>query len=257
MHTTIIRPCAILGAAASLVAALQAAAQQPAGHASFTNAALSAPPVLYQGASSAGDGAAAGASSGAAPGAGASRAPAGGAAGTDGANGTAGTQPAATASAAPRRFGQAGMVTFNVFGDFMSDFDGANAAGAQIGVSWFVVDNFSLDLQLEQYGVWQPGTDAYAVGPALLFRWHFLPRETWSLYVDGGCGFTYATNPVPADGTRFDFTPRLGMGWSVAIAGESRLLTGVRWFHDSNGNTLTPNPGRDSLEVYAGLSIPF
>lgn len=166
-----------------------------------------------------------------------------------------------TSGADPRRpaprFGQAGSLQFNLFGDYTNDFDGDWSLGGQFGLSWFFVDNLSLDVQLEQWGIWQSGTNAYAIGPALLVRWHLFAFDEWSLYIDAGCGFFYATNPVPSDGTRFNFTPRAGFGASIALSERARIMTGVRWFHISNANTGSPNPGRDSLEVYAGLSLPF
>lgn len=149
------------------------------------------------------------------------------------------------------------MVTFNIYGDYADNFSSDWMAGAQLGISWFFIDDMSLDLQLEQWGISQEGGNAYAIGPALLFRWHFLPRETWSLYTDFGCGFFYATEAVPSDGSRFNFTPRLGLGASFALNDRARILTGVRWLHISNANTSTPNPGRDSVELYAGLSLAF
>jgi len=157
----------------------------------------------------------------------------------------------------PMRFGDEGTVQLNIFGDYANDFDDDWMAGGQFGISWFFVQNLSLDLQLEQWGISQDGPNAYAIGPALLLRWHFLAMDEWSLYADAGCGIIYATNPVPWDGSRFNFTPRVGIGASIAVGDRARIMTGVRWFHISNANTSTPNPGRDSMEIYAGLSLPF
>jgi len=165
--------------------------------------------------------------------------------------------PMPTDGASVVPFGARGTLQFNVFGDYANDFEHDSMAGLQLGVSWFFIDNLSLDAQLEQYGVFQEGGDAYAIGPALAFRWHFLPYETWSLYADVGCGFIVSTRSVPIDGSEFNFTPRLGIGASFEIAPRARVMTGVRWFHISNANTSTPNPGRNSLELYAGLSLPF
>lgn len=182
-----------------------------------------------------------------------------GSAAGDGAASGASSAASGADGLAPRpKFGQEGMVTFNVFGDFATDFDENWMAGGQFGISWFFVDDLSLDVQLEQWGISQEfGKNAYAIGPAMLLRWHFLPYESWSLYADAGCGFFYATHPVPYDGSRFNFTPRVGIGASIAITESARVMTGIRWFHISNANTSTPNPGRDSLELYAGLSLPF
>lgn len=188
-----------------------------------------------------------------ADGAGSSGADGAGAAGSSPVDGAPG--PAADALAVP--FGARGTLQFNIFGDYANDLDEDSMAGVQVGMSWFFVDHLSLDLQLEQYGIFQDGGDAYAIGPAMLFRWHFLALERWSLYADLGCGFIVSTESVPIEGSQFNFTPRAGVGASFEVAPRARVMAGVRWFHVSNANTSTPNPGRNSLELYAGLSLPF
>lgn len=194
-------------------------------------------------------------------GTGAGAAPSSAAGIADGGAATTTTGPTVDAvpSDAPRsrRFGERGQMTFNVYGDWATDFEADWLAGAQLGMSWFFVDNLSLDVQLEQYAIIQEGANAYAVGPALLLRWHFLARETWSVYTDFGCGFIWSTESVPSNGSDFNFTPRIGIGGSFEVVDNLRVMTGIRWFHISNANTSTPNPGRDSLELYAGISIPF
>lgn len=185
--------------------------------------------------------------------------------GASGGAGTSGATTGAGASAGPAipagttvvPFGARGTLQFNIFGDYANDLDGDSMAGVQLGMSWFFVDNLSLDLQLEQYGIFQDGGDAYAIGPAMLFRWHFLARETWSLYGDFGCGFIVSTESVPIEGSQFNFTPRAGVGASFEVWQRARVMAGVRWYHISNANTSTPNPGRNSVELYAGLSLPF
>jgi hypothetical protein len=61
----------------------------------------------------------------------------------------------------------------------------------------------------------------------------------------------------PDGGTYFNFTPQAGVGASFAVAEDTRLLAGVRWHHISNARSSDNNPGRDSLEIYAGVSFAF
>jgi hypothetical protein len=135
-------------------------------------------------------------------------------------------------------------------------------AGA--GLSWFMIDNLSLDMELNLLYIAQTANDAGGLNFTLLARWHFLARERWSLYLDGGAGMMGTTERVPgpnsADsrgGGNFMFTPQAGGGFSVQVDERARLLAGVRWYHISNARTRSNNPPRDSLYFYAGLSLPF
>lgn len=155
-------------------------------------------------------------------------------------------------------FGAAGSWRWFLQGGGGTAFDDGNQALFGGGVSWFFIENLSFDMELN--GVYydnEGGTDSWAVGPTLIFRWHFLARERWSIYVDGGAGFQYATNPTPPDGARFAFTPQVGGGVSFEVAHNVRMLIGVRWRHVSNADLYPQNTGLDSIFAYAQVSFPF
>jgi hypothetical protein len=167
----------------------------------------------------------------------------------------------AAASAEPvagiAAFGARDSWRWQVLVSWMNDMDAANQIEAEWSASWFFMDNVSLDFGLSGDAILQPGTDAGGGGASLMLRWHFLARETWSLYADAGCGMLFTNEPVPSDGGRVNFTPRVGMGASVEIGGGARFMGGVRWYHISNANTGESNPGRDSIQLYGGVSLPF
>ena len=106
-------------------------------------------------------------------------------------------------------------------------------------------------------GFWQPGPDAAGLNFNILFRWHFIRRETWTIFMDGGAGFLLTTADVPQIGTSYNCTPQIGAGVSFDAGDFARILVGVRWLHISNANLSTPNPGRDNVEFWAGASFPF
>ena len=158
-------------------------------------------------------------------------------------------------------FGAADTWRFTIQGAFAGDVKGDdNYLGlAGVGASYFLVDNLSINFELNGMYVDQGGQDDSAIGLNfnLLFRWHFLARENWSLYIDGGAGMLYTSSDVPDNGSGFNFTPQAGLGASFALDRGARLLLGARWHHISNANTYTENPGRDSIEGYVGLSFPM
>lgn len=158
---------------------------------------------------------------------------------------------------ARKRFGEMDSCRFNFLAAYANDFDDASQASAGVGVSWFFVDNLSLDIELLGAGIFQPGPDAAAFNANLLFRWHFVARETWSIYCDAGAGILLATEDVPRGGTPINLSPQIGVGVSFDVGDDARLLVGARWYHISNARTSKENPGRDSLMLTVGLSLPF
>ena len=125
------------------------------------------------------------------------------------------------------------------------------------GISYFLTEGFSVNFELMGGGFWQPGPDAAGLNFSILFRWHFIRRETWTIFMDGGAGFLLTTADVPQIGTSYNFTPQIGAGVSFDAGDFARILVGVRWLHISNANLSTPNPGRDNVEFWAGASFPF
>ncbi len=156
-------------------------------------------------------------------------------------------------------FGAAGSQRWNVTGRWAIDYHDTanNAYGGSLGMQWFLVDDFAFAPSLTLWGFSQEGQDSYGGGIDLMFEWHFLSRDTWSLYVDFGCGMLGTTEPVPFDGSQFNFTPQAGLGATMDIGQNRRWLIGVRWFHISNASLYANNPGRNNIMVYTGLSLPF
>lgn len=157
------------------------------------------------------------------------------------------------------RFGQRGSRRWQIHGGFGADLKRShNRLGlAGLGVSYFIIDNVSLDAELNGLYVNQRGGDAFAGNLNLLFRWHFLAQDTWSLYGEAGAGMLLATKRVPHDGTQFNFTPQVGFGVSFDLGEDTRLMSGLRWHHISNASLYTDNPGRDSILAYIGVSFGF
>jgi hypothetical protein len=166
--------------------------------------------------------------------------------------------PHSADESAPRRFGAAGSQRWSLHGGLAREFDGDNDQGfVGVGYSYFMADGLSLDLELNGWIFDQSIEDAIGLNVNVLFRWHFLMERHWSLYLDGGAGLLVSDQDVPAEGTSFNFTPQIGVGASIDIGSDVRLMTGVRWHHISNANLYDANPGRDSLMGYVALSFPL
>lgn len=156
-------------------------------------------------------------------------------------------------------FGAAESRRWMVHGALASNFDDTDHGLAGAGLSFFLADDFSVDFEANALYFDQAGNNAAAGHLNVLLRWHMFHDEprTWTMYAETGVGLLFATDDVPEDGSRFNFTPQLGAGFSFDVGSDTRLFTGLRWFHISNANLYEQNPGRDAYMLYAGLSWPF
>lgn len=157
------------------------------------------------------------------------------------------------------RYGAAGSMRLDFRGGYGTDVKERSQwiALGGIGLTGFIEDGLAIRVEVNGAQIQQEEGSEQGLNASLLFEWHFLRRETWSLYVDGGAGVIFTTDDVPASGSSFNFTPQAGVGLTADFIDDSRLVFGVKWFHISNANTFSNNPGRDFIEVYGGLSFPF
>lgn len=157
-------------------------------------------------------------------------------------------------------FGSKGSARFNIMGGYAVNTKNSNDQHLIAGVEWsnFLEENLSLELGLNAiYFDQAVGPEAIGGNFTLLLRWHFYAEDTWSMYFDGGAGLLWTSEDVPTGGTSFNFTPQGGFGATFDIGDDRRLMTGVRWHHVSNANIDDSNPGRDAIQAYVGVSLPY
>jgi len=157
------------------------------------------------------------------------------------------------------RYGEAGSVRLDLRGGYGTDIKDGDQWIAQggLGLSGFIEDGLALRVELNGAQIRQLQGSEQGVNVALLFEWHFLRHESWSLFLDAGAGVLFTTDDVPAGGSKFNFTPQAGFGLTAELTEDVRLVAGVKWHHISNANVFDDNPGRDHVMVYTGLSLPF
>ena len=125
-----------------------------------------------------------------------------------------------------------------------------------IGLSEFLFNRHSINLEVNTLYFDQPGENAVGLNLNGMFRWHFAKRENWSIFFDSGAGILVTTNDVPRQAAAFNFTPQLGGGASFKLKNNRHLFVGLRWHHISHAETFGRNPGRDSLQGYVRLDLP-
>lgn len=163
-------------------------------------------------------------------------------------------------AAASPRFGQQGSRWWTFGGGASTDFSEDTHYNGHVAFSYFLVDHFEAGVELATWYFDQEHYDELGINPVLIFRWHLLHNEKWTFYVDAGIGVVFSTDSVPEGGTHFNFTPRVGVGFTRALGDRgARLQAGLRWDHVSNARITGDrgNPAYDGPLIYAGIIIPF
>jgi hypothetical protein len=126
------------------------------------------------------------------------------------------------------------------------------------GFSYFFVEGLSINAEFNGMFFSQADTkDAGGFNFNLLLRWHFIRERNWSIFVDGGAGLLLTVNEVPQFGSSFNFTPQAGVGATIALSDNVRLIGGARWQHVSNAGLYDINPGLDHVMGWIGFSVGF
>ena len=155
-------------------------------------------------------------------------------------------------------YGAAGSRRWVIGGMVASDLVDEKMIFLRGGLEWFPIEGFSIGLEADLGWVGQDaGDDAGLFGLGVMMRWHFLQYERWTMYADLGIGLAYTSMPVPPSGSRLDLVPQAGVGFSIELDQDVRLLVGLGWYHLSNARTTPTNFGIDALAVTGLISIPF
>ncbi|OFV99077.1 MAG: hypothetical protein A3F68_12490 [Acidobacteria bacterium RIFCSPLOWO2_12_FULL_54_10] len=88
----------------------------------------------------------------------------------------------------------------------------------------------------------------------LVLQYNFTSHPKLTPYILMGGGMLFTTDQVPADTSRFNFTPQGGAGIFLQMWDRKSLEFGVRYHHISNASTAPRNPGRNSLLLHMGFS---
>jgi hypothetical protein len=157
------------------------------------------------------------------------------------------------------KWGEEGTWRWGIHGGYAEDVKNGDNELILLGVEfdYFIADELSLDIGLNLLDVTQTGGNTDGFNFTLQLRWHAIAKEDWSFFLEGGAGLLFTQDDVPSDGSDFNFTTQVGLGFSFDAGDNARWLVGLRWHHISNANTYSTNPGRDSVMLWAGITFPF
>ena len=155
-----------------------------------------------------------------------------------------------------------GSWTFQTYAGYLNDLGPQDTEGGfgTVGVGYYVWDNVSLSAEFSGYFLAQPGDhDTGAAGGGVTLRHHLYNHGRSSYFVDVAFSAVQASEPVPEDGTSFNFITQAGVGVAHGLSGGTHLLLGVRFTHLSNADRDGDdrNPSINGVSAYAGVLFAF
>ena len=128
-----------------------------------------------------------------------------------------------------------------------------------LGYEYFFVDDFSVNVDLLG-GYIRSGIDdnGAAIGLDVLFRRHqFKSHDNLgSLFFDLGAGLQQQSTNF-AGSRKFNFRLLGGVGASLRVAVNARLMAGIRYLHISDAGIEGGGGGFDGFQFYAGSMFAF
>ena len=125
-----------------------------------------------------------------------------------------------------------------------------------VSVGYYYADTWAVDLSVSGYALEEDDqSEGVAASLGLNLRKHFLVRDPFSVYIDGGVGIIRADGEFPAGGTNTNFTLQGGLGATWRLTESMHVVGGARWFHISNARRHGEdgNASTDGVAVYGGL----
>lgn len=98
-------------------------------------------------------------------------------------------------------------------------------------------------------------TYGFGIEPAE-FRFIFRPKKRLKPFVQVGAGFLFSSEPIPVpQSPRYNFIGDFGAGLMYHVKPKQTLNFGYRYYHISNMNIGTINPGYNANIFYVGYSF--
>jgi hypothetical protein len=162
---------------------------------------------------------------------------------------------------APRGPWTQGTWTFQSYGSGTIGTHAGALYSGHIGVGYHPLDNVSINLEAvgRYFNAFSAEPNGEAGGLDLFIRWRWLDAGDLSSYLELGSGIIESSSSIPPNGTHFNFVPQIGVGLTMRVVDQTRLMIGSRWLHVSNGGLSSQdiNPGYDGVMIYAGMLFAF
>ena len=130
--------------------------------------------------------------------------------------------------------------------------------GGTVGLGYALAERWQINAELSFLRVSQDTSyDVLLSAVSGIVRWRAYQDGPVSIFLEIGPGVSYASDEVPAGGTRFNLVLQAGGGMKYRLVPRVNLVGGLRWLHLSNNglNGRDKNPDIQALGMYLGWVV--
>ena len=130
--------------------------------------------------------------------------------------------------------------------------------GGTVGLGYALAERWQINAELSFLRVSQDTSyDVLLSAVSGIVRWRAYQDGPVSIFLEIGPGVSYASDEVPAGGTRFNLVLQAGGGMTYRLVPRVNLVGGLRWLHLSNNglNGRDKNPDIQALGMYLGWVV--
>ena len=130
--------------------------------------------------------------------------------------------------------------------------------GGTVGLGYALAERWQINAELSFVRVSQDTSyDVLLSAVSGIVRWRAYQDGPVSIFLEIGPGVSYASDEVPAGGTRFNLVLQAGGGMTYRLVPRVNLVGGLRWLHLSNNglNGRDKNPDIQALGMYLGWVV--
>lgn len=124
---------------------------------------------------------------------------------------------------------------------------------------WAFAENCALGAEFRHTRIYQETPNAFLQGFSPLFRWRYLNRDRWEMFLEVGPGISWSDIETPPVGTKFNYLFQGSTGVLRRVGRNIHALAAFRFLHISNnGREGKPrNPDIEALGGFGGISLTF
>lgn len=124
---------------------------------------------------------------------------------------------------------------------------------------WAFRTNVALGAEFRHTRIYQETPNAFLQGFSPLFRWRYLNRDRWQMFMEVGPGISWSDIETPPAGTKFNYLFQGSTGVLRRVGRNIHALAAFRFLHISNnGREGKPrNPDIEAMGAFGGLALTF
>jgi hypothetical protein len=124
---------------------------------------------------------------------------------------------------------------------------------------WAFGDDVALGAEFRHTRIFQETPNAFLQGFSPLFRWRYLDRDHWEMFMEVGPGISWSDIETPPAGTKFNYLFQGSTGLLLRVARNIHALAAFRFLHVSNSGREGKhrNPDIEAMGGFGGIALTF